>query len=131
MDHPLVLRDDHDIDFEQLEQLRLAGGWRPLGVAFLERQVRGSLWVVSAWRGPRLVGFCRALSDGVTNAYIATVVVATDHRGQGLGRALIERLTAGKDGIRWVLHAREGVHGFYGKLGFTAAPDMLWRDRSA
>ena len=45
------------------------------------------------------------------------------------GRVLIERLVNGRDGIRWVLHTRREAAGFYAKLGFTAAPDMLWRDR--
>ena len=78
-----------------------------------------------------LVGFARAISDGVSNAYVSNVAVLPDWRGRGIGREIVRRLVEGegKGRIRWVLHARGELHGFYGLNGFEPAPDILWRDR--
>ena len=126
----LDYRLGHDVDLDQLERLRASAGWSDRGREVLEQQVRGAHWVVSAWHGTRMVGFARALSDGVTNAYVSTVVVDAEHRGRGIGSEMVRRLMAtGGDGIRWVLHARREAKPFYARLGFEPAPDMLWRDR--
>ncbi|MGO9781026.1 MAG: GNAT family N-acetyltransferase, partial [Streptosporangiaceae bacterium] len=39
-----------------------------------------------------MVGFARALSDGVALAYLADVYVLEGHRGRGLGRALLRAM---------------------------------------
>jgi len=72
-----------------------------------------------------LVGFARAISDGATNAYISTVAILPAYQGQGVGRDLIRRLTSGREGIQFVLHARPEVKEFYLKCGFEPAEDML------
>jgi len=125
-------RDGHDaVDLEQLERLRVSAGWTDRGRDVLEQQVRGARWVVTAWDGETLVGFARAISDGVTNGYVSTVVVDERYRGRGIGAEIVKRLVADRPGIRWVLHARREVTGFYERLGFEPAPDMLWRDRAS
>src|SRR5688572_29592074 len=126
---PIDVREGHDVDLEQLARLRATAGWADKSRELLQQQVQGARWVVSAWQGARMVGFARAISDGVTNGYISTVVVDTEYRGQGLGRRLIDRLVAGRSGIRWVLHSRADAIGFYRRIGFEPAPDMYWRDR--
>lgn len=83
------------------------------------------MFVVSAWNGDMLVGFARAISDGATNAYISTVAVLPACQGQGIGRELMRRLTSGRQGIQFVLHARREVREFYLKCGFEHAEDML------
>jgi len=52
----------------------------------------GSQAVISLWDGHRLVGFGRACSDRVFRAVLWDVVVADGHRGQGLGRRIVEEL---------------------------------------
>ncbi len=42
-----------------------------------------------------MVGFARALSDGVALAYLADVYVLEGHRGRGLGRALLRAMKPG------------------------------------
>jgi ribosomal protein S18 acetylase RimI-like enzyme len=86
----------------------------------LRRMLAGSQAVVSAWRGPQLVGFGRATSDGVFRAVLWDVVVATDEQGRGLGRRLVEELLKAPS-----LQAVERVYlmttnsaGFYRQLGF-------------
>jgi ribosomal protein S18 acetylase RimI-like enzyme len=47
---------------------------------------------VGAWNGARVVGFARAVTDGLFRAYIEDLTVAVDERGQGVGEALVEAL---------------------------------------
>ena len=122
-------RDGHNVDLDQLGELLLTGGWERRDRARLAQEVAGSRYVVSAWDGSGLVGFARAISDGVRNGYISTVVVRPDYRGKGIGAALISRLLAGKEGIAFVLHARPEVKPFYERSGFSNAPDMMRRPR--
>jgi GNAT superfamily N-acetyltransferase len=126
-------RDSHDVDLDQLAALFVSAGWdhRAYPRENLAALVANSRYVVSAWDGARLVGFARAISDGVSNAYVSTVAVLPEWRGKGIGREVVRRLVEGegKAAIRWVLHAREELHDFYRINGFKPAPDILWRDR--
>jgi GNAT superfamily N-acetyltransferase len=96
----------------------------------VRRQVEGAWRVVGCYdRQGRMVGFARALSDGVALAYIADVYVLTDHRGRGLGQALLREMIdngPGRD-FRWMLHT-DDAHGLYRKFGF-AAPDSAFMER--
>jgi len=126
-------RDDHEIDLDQLTVLFNSAGWerRTADRERLAQLVRGSLYVVSAWEGNRLVGFARGISDGATNAYISTVAVLPAYQKRGIGRELIQRLLADHDGIQFVLHANERAYPFYLHLdlGFEPFDNVLARRR--
>lgn len=130
---PIEYRDTHDVPLDQLAALFVVSGWphRAEDPVKLARLVENSYFVSTAFDGRRLVGFARAISDGVANAYVSTVCVLPDYQGRGIGREIVRRLVQreGGDGIRWVLHARKELHPFYGENGFVDAPDMLWRQR--
>jgi ribosomal protein S18 acetylase RimI-like enzyme len=128
----ITYRDGHAVDLEQLTALFRSAGWerRIEDRARLAQLVDGSMFVVTAWASQpngieQLVGFARAISDGVFNAYISTVAVLPSFRRQGIGRELVRRLLDGRNGIRFVLHAEPHVQPFWFKLGFELAPDML------
>jgi ribosomal protein S18 acetylase RimI-like enzyme len=124
------LRDDPPIDLEALARLRARCEFADKPVEYLARQVEGARWIVHAYDGDRLVGFARAISDGVSSAFLSSVMVDPDHRRCGIGRAMVERLLAGRDGIKFVLHARQGAAGFWAATGFVEAADMRVRDRT-
>jgi ribosomal protein S18 acetylase RimI-like enzyme len=129
----IAYRDGHDFDLEQLAHLFVTAGWphRAADRSKLALLVSRSLYVSTAHDGDKLVAFARALSDGVSNAYISTVCVLPDYRGRGIGREVVRRMVEreGGTGIRWVLHARKELHPFYGLNGFVEASEILWRDR--
>lgn len=54
------------------------------------------------------------------SGYISTVAVAPDRQGQGIGRALIQRLMECEKPhqVTWVLRAARGREGFWEKMGF-------------
>lgn len=68
-----------------------------------------------------LIGAGRALADGIDCSYLCDVAVHPDFQGQGLGKAIIEKLKELSAGHRKIiLYANPGTEGFYKKLGFMS-----------
>lgn len=79
-------------------------------------------------REGQLIGFARATSDGALSATIWDVAVNPAWQRGGLGRGLVERLTASlvAEGISTItLYAEPGVVGLYEKLGFVKDPQGI------
>jgi len=122
-------REGGDVDIDALAGLRALCEFAAKDHEFLTQQVAGARWVVHAYDGARLVGFCRAISDGVSNAYISSVMVHPEYRRHGIGREMLARLLGGKGDIKFVLHTRTAAAAFYAEVGFAPASDMMIRDR--
>ena len=61
------------------------------------------------------------MADGVDCSYLCDVAVHPDFQGQGLGKAIIEKLKELSAGHRKIiLYANPGTEGFYKKLGFMS-----------
>lgn len=58
----------------------------------LERAVRNSKDVYTAWEAGRLVGLLRTVGDGEIILYVQDLLVAPDCRGLGIGEELLRRL---------------------------------------
>src|SRR5262249_37708121 len=74
-----------------------------------------------------LIGFARVITDRATYAYLTDVVIAAEHRGQGVGRWLVECILDHPDlqNLRRVtLLTRDGAE-LYANLGFTAGSGDL------
>lgn len=101
---------------------RAHGWWKPSDKpALLEKIIKGSHCFAVAERGGRVIGIGRAISDGVSDAYIQDMAVLETERGSGAGgailKALMERLR--RDGVNWVgLIAQDNSEYFYRKGGF-------------
>lgn len=89
--------------------------------ADVEAQLDAAWRVAGAYRDGELVGFARAVSDGVAFGYLADVFVVPSARGAGVGVALVEAVLAGTERMRWTLFTAD-AHGLYARFGF-AAPD--------
>jgi GNAT superfamily N-acetyltransferase len=131
--------DGYELDDEP-SRVDVEAAW-----AFLSRDAYWGRWreiddfrrqVANAWRvvgcydpQGRMVGFARAWSDGVASAYLADVYVEADHRGRGLGSAIVTAMVddgPGRD-FRWMLHTAD-AHGLYRQHGF-ADPDDTYLER--
>lgn len=126
------VRDHPDVDLQAFARLRERCAFSLKSPDFLAAMIAGSRWIAHAHdpaADDRLVGFARAISDGVATAYLSTVMVDPDYRRRGIGRALVHRLVHGRDDVKFVLHSRPDVVAFYAAIGFAPATDMMVRDR--
>jgi GNAT superfamily N-acetyltransferase len=80
------------IDPDSIVALYAAEQWWPGRTHSQLADVLESGPAVAAWKGERLVGFARAVTDGVFRAYVEDVVVAADARHAGVGKLLVTRL---------------------------------------
>ena len=72
------------------------------------------------YRGADQVGFARVVTDRAAIAYLADVFVLADHRGQGLGKRLIEAVMSHPDlqGLRRFFLGTADAHSLYERFGF-------------
>jgi len=94
----------------------LAEAW-PTLAADRERALRvltapGSVVLVALDAGV-VVGFARALTDGAISCYLAELAVASDQRGRGIGRGLVEETFRLSGAKRVDLLAEGDSEGFY------------------
>jgi GNAT superfamily N-acetyltransferase len=122
------------VDWNELSELyRVA----PLGIKppdALATVFGNSMFTCFVYAGDTLVGAGRALADGLDCAYIADVAVRPEHQGEGLGRAIIERLVAAAAAHKKIiLYANPGAEEFYVKLGFYPMNTAMaiWHDPAA
>jgi GNAT superfamily N-acetyltransferase len=92
------------------------------GIPFdvVQRSVEHSL-PFGLYEDGRQIGFARVITDYATFAYIGDIVVVPSHRGQGLGKWLVEVIMEHPrlQGLRrWIL-ATADAHGLYEQYGFT------------
>jgi GNAT superfamily N-acetyltransferase len=74
------------------------------------------------YHGDEQVGFARLVTDHATFAWLADVYVLDAHRGQGLGKALVEAVIEhpALAGVPRVLLATLDAHGLYEQYGFVS-----------
>jgi len=91
----------------------------------IEAQIRDAWRVIGVYEEQtgEQVGFARAVSDGLGFAYLADVIVVEAHRGNGLGKRIVQAMIDDGPGahFRWTLFTSD-AHGLYEQFGF-AVPD--------
>lgn len=118
-------------DYEQVRVFLSENGWahRVADLLAFAKMLDQTDRTVVAWNAGRVVGFARALCDGVSNGLISMVAVAEEQRGQGIGREMVRRLLGNDTGITWTLRAGRGSEGFWQKMRFLASEIAMERTR--
>ncbi|KAL2330500.1 hypothetical protein Fmac_018081 [Flemingia macrophylla] len=135
----IIFSSGGDLDVYDLQALCDKVGWprRPLSklaAALKNSYIVASLHSIRKSPGSegneqkRLIGMARATSDHAFNATIWDVLVDPGYQGQGLGKALVEKLIRAllqRDIGNITLFADSQVVEFYRNLGFEADPEGI------
>ena len=89
----IEIRIGRDLPFDQLLALYDSVSWvaytNEQGRTGLQKAVRNSTYIVSAWSEDTLVGLARGLSDDVSIFYLQDVLVRPAFQGKGIGKQLV------------------------------------------
>jgi GNAT superfamily N-acetyltransferase len=124
MSNGLEFSFDRAVPAQALLELMLQTGWgKGRHVNGLETMLAGSSIVLSVWNGDRLVGFARALTDGVYRALIEDVIVDESYRARGIGSEIVRMLIDRLSHVEHVyLFTGESLERYYERFGFTLTP---------
>ncbi len=121
----MTIQEYHTYDPGQVLPLYAAVGWtnytqRP---DMLERAFRGSLLVLGAWDGDKLVGLLRAVGDGASILFLQDILVLPDYQRRGIGSALVREALRRFPNVYQVELAADNaprLAAFYRSLGFRS-----------
>ena len=95
-----------EIPPDEAAELYLEAGWMDhADTAAVSAMLKGTFAVSAAFHNGRLIGFMRAFSDGISDAYLLDLIVRTEYRKLGIGRNILEGLAGYLRGlgIDWIL----------------------------
>ena len=127
----IITADKNQVDIDALHAMISQTYWargRPRDA--VEKTVANSL-CFSIFRGDELVGFVRAITDGITYAVVLDMIIREDYRGQGLGKWLMQCLDEHPEvaSLRQVLWTAD-ADDFYRQSGFEEMSKLKFMGRS-
>ncbi|WP_274628978.1 GNAT family N-acetyltransferase [Arvimicrobium flavum] len=117
--------DQQRLDFRTVSDWLMASYWGGKRTDALHRSAFANSICAIALAEGRLVGFGRAAGDRALFARISDVIVAPNHRGKGIGKALVQALLAHPELATvstWTLNTAD-AHRLYAQFGFRRVHD--------
>ncbi|MBN2851579.1 MAG: GNAT family N-acetyltransferase [Clostridia bacterium] len=118
-------KEDKDIALAQLINLYEDADWSSYtkNHELLDKAIRNSAYVLSAWENEKLVGLIRVISDDATIIYIQDILVLSGYKRRKIGTTLVKTVLNKYSDIRQkVLITDESpvTRGFYESVGFLS-----------
>lgn len=115
---------------DQVIRLYREAGWitDSMQTDFVLPMLKNSHTIATAYDGGKLVGMMRALSDGVSDAYLLDLVVDSTYRKAGIGKKILDTLTGHMAGlgIDWIVCiGAPGTEAFYKKTNAENMTDYV------
>ena len=111
--------ETENINWEEASEIFLKSFGRPKDSGDMATAFSNSMYKCFLFHDKKLIGFGRALADGVFAAYIADIALDPIYQGKGYGKMIVKGLMGmTKDHKKVILYANPGKEEFYAKLGF-------------
>lgn len=86
----------------------------------IEKMLKNLTVFVTVRENSKLIGFGRAISDGIYRALVDDIIVDGSYQKQGIGRMVIENILKQLNGIDEIfLNTKPDLEVFYKKFGFN------------
>lgn len=105
----------------------LAGIFKPnWTIERMERALKGSSVVATAWKESQLIGFASAITDFAWIAYLSQLAVNPQYQGNGIGKHLVELVRSELgDEVTLIVHSADAAQGFYRSAGFESYSNVF------
>jgi ribosomal protein S18 acetylase RimI-like enzyme len=105
------------VDWKEISETLKRVGMSYGNPDFHKKAFENSHTMVFVYHGSQLIGFGRAISDGVCQAAIYDVAVVPEFQKKGVGTTIISHILARLAHCNVILYASPGKEGFYKTLG--------------
>jgi len=110
--------DSSGINWELVPEILKAVGMSSHDADIHRKTFSVSASVVFVYDNQQLIGFGRAISDGLIQAAIYDVAVLPAYQGLGVGKQIIQKIVSSLQGCNFILYASPSKELFYEKLKF-------------
>jgi ribosomal protein S18 acetylase RimI-like enzyme len=107
-----------NINWYEVRNILKTVGMSYVDVDIHKKSFENSYTVIFIFNDEKLIGFGRAISDGVRQSSVYDVATLPEYQGKGIGRLIIENIIKNTPTCNFILYASPGKEGFYEKLGF-------------
>lgn len=113
-----IQHDYHNINWDNVSTIL-----KTVGMAYFEGDIHkkafeNSHTVIFAFDNEKLIGFGRAISDGVYQAAIYDLAVLPEYQGKKIGATILKNILETISNCNVILYASPGKENFYEKIGF-------------
>ena len=113
---------------ESMQQVYQSVGWNKHTIEIINQIYTASTHVAIAFKGDKIIGFGRALSDGVFNGAIYDIVVHKQEQGKGVAKEILHTLLKQLKSVSCIhLISTVGNEEFYKKSGFRTVKTGMAR----
>ncbi|WP_346930717.1 GNAT family N-acetyltransferase [Clostridium sp.] len=113
-----IEKDCTNVEWSLIPEILELGGMGYFDEETHKKAFENSYSTIFVYDNDKLIGFGRALSDGVYQGAIYDVAVLPQYQGKGIGKLIVSTILESISGCNVILYAAKGKEGFYGSLNF-------------